>query len=224
MSFALPSLPYEFEALEPYIDGTTMNIHNTKHHNTYVNNANGVINGENGGPVKGQSLEAINRNVASLPDSIKTALRNNAGGHWNHTLFWTVMAPPGSQNSAPSGALKDKLESKFGSVDAFKEAFNKAAAGRFGSGWAWLCLDGSGELFITSTPNQDNPLMAGIAEQPGLPILGLDVWEHAYYLKYQNRRPEYIANWWNVVAWDTVATYYEQASNGQLPQLDVPLQ
>ncbi|KAK4536545.1 hypothetical protein CDCA_CDCA09G2570 [Cyanidium caldarium] len=224
MSFALPNLAYDDAALEPYIDGTTMNIHRTKHHNTYINNLNGALQSADGAGMKGSSLEAICRNVQSAPSSVMTVLRNNGGGHFNHTMFWTLMAPVGSASSAPSGALKQAIDSTFGGVDAMKEQFNKAAAGRFGSGWAWLCAGDGGKLFITSTPNQDNPLMAGVAEQPGLPILGLDVWEHAYYLKYQNRRPEYIAAWWNVVNWDTVAKYYDDASNGKAPTMNVPLQ
>ena len=224
MSFALPSLLYDYAALEPHIDALTMQIHHTKHHGTYINNLNGAIQGEHGGSLKGLSLEAICRNVTSAPEAVRTTVRNNSGGHWNHTFFWTIMAPSGTAASAPSGALKNAIESQFGSVDSFKDQFNKAAAGRFGSGWAWLCMNQNKQLFITSTPNQDNPLMSGIAEKPGLPILGLDVWEHAYYLKYQNRRPEYIAAWWNVVNWDTVAKYYDEASSGKAPVLDVPLQ
>jgi len=173
--------------------------------------------------LKGLSIENIQRNAAKAPDAIKAAVRNNGGGHYNHSLFWTLMAPTGSANSAPHGELKQALEAEFGSVDEFKNKFNAAAAGRFGSGWAWLCMDRSGKMFICSTPNQDNPLMEGIAEHNGIPILGLDVWEHAYYLKYQNRRPEYIAAWWNVVNWDKVVENYSHAKQQNTPVFDVPL-
>ena len=166
----------------------------TKHHNTYVTNVNNVLAGENGGSLKGLSLSAIQKEVVSLPDSIKTAVRNSGGGHWNHSFFWSVMGKTGSIAEAPSGDLKSSIESTFGSLDEMQKKFNTAAATRFGSGWAWLSVNADGQLFISSTPNQDNPLMEGIVDQPGTPILGLDVWEHAYYLKYQNRRPEYIAS------------------------------
>eukprot|EP00168_Porphyra_purpurea_P015245 TRINITY_DN461_c0_g1_i3.p2 TRINITY_DN461_c0_g1~~TRINITY_DN461_c0_g1_i3.p2 ORF type:complete len:219 (+),score=88.78 TRINITY_DN461_c0_g1_i3:213-869(+) len=205
MAFALPPLPYAYDALEPYIDSTTMNIHHTKHHNTYVTNVNNVLAGENGGCLKGLSLSAIQKEVVSLPDSIKTAVRNSGGGHWNHSFFWSVMGKTGSIAEAPSGDLKSSIESTFGSLDEMQKKFNTAAATRFGSGWAWLSVNADGQLFISSTPNQDNPLMEGIVDQPGTPILGLDVWEHAYYLKYQNRRPEYIASWWKTVDFDVIA-------------------
>eukprot|EP00188_Purpureofilum_apyrenoidigerum_P002172 Plantae.Rhodophyta-Purpureofilum_apyrenoidigerum.ctg23154.p1 GENE.Plantae.Rhodophyta-Purpureofilum_apyrenoidigerum.ctg23154~~Plantae.Rhodophyta-Purpureofilum_apyrenoidigerum.ctg23154.p1 ORF type:complete len:225 (-),score=43.61 Plantae.Rhodophyta-Purpureofilum_apyrenoidigerum.ctg23154:129-803(-) len=223
MSFTLPKLPYEYGSLEPHIDSTTMNIHHTKHHNTYINNVNGVINGENGSAVKGLSLEAMQKSISTLPDSIKTAVRNNGGGHYNHSMFWTTMAGVGSSNSGPTGDLKSAIDSTFGSTEAMQKEFNAAAATRFGSGWAWLCVDDSQKLYITSTPNQDNPLMTGIADKPGTPILGLDVWEHAYYLKYQNRRPEYIQAFWNVVNWDKVVENYGSACNGGTAQFDVPL-
>ncbi|KAK4526540.1 hypothetical protein GAYE_SCF25G4456 [Galdieria yellowstonensis] len=221
--FALPALPYDYSALEPHIDTMTMNVHHKGHHQTYVNNLNGAIQGEHGGQFKGLSIENIQRNAAKAPDAIKAAVRNNGGGHYNHSLFWTLMAPTGSANSAPHGELKQALEAEFGSVDEFKNKFNAAAAGRFGSGWAWLCMDRSGKMFICSTPNQDNPLMEGISEHNGIPILGLDVWEHAYYLKYQNRRPEYIAAWWNVVNWDKVVENYSRAKQQNTPVFDVPL-
>uniref|UniRef100_A0A7S0ZJ59 Superoxide dismutase n=1 Tax=Timspurckia oligopyrenoides TaxID=708627 RepID=A0A7S0ZJ59_9RHOD len=178
--FGLPALGYEYGALEPYIDSTTMNIHHTKHHQTYINNVNGVITGDSGDAVKGLSLEAMQRNVASMPDSIKTAVRNSGGGHYNHTMFWSLMAGVGSANSSPFGDLKTAIERDFGSFDEMQKKFNTAAAGRFGSGWAWVCVDDSQKLFITSTPNQDNPLMSGLVDAPGTPILGLDVWERTY--------------------------------------------
>ncbi|GAB0492536.1 hypothetical protein MMPV_003800 [Pyropia vietnamensis] len=223
MAFALPPLPYAYDALEPYIDSTTMNIHHTKHHNTYVTNVNNVLAGENGGALKGLSLSAIQKEVVSLPDSIKTAVRNSGGGHWNHSFFWSIMGKTGSIAEAPSGDLKASIESTFGSFDEMQKKFNTAAASRFGSGWAWLSVNADGELYISSTPNQDNPLMEGIVDQPGTPILGLDVWEHAYYLKYQNRRPEYIASWWKTVDFDVVAKNYTAVKAGGLPAFDTPL-
>ncbi len=195
MSFQLPSLPYAFSALEPHIDGRTMEIHHGKHHAGYVNNLNGAIQGTD---AEGKSLEDIIKSVSNY----STAVRNNGGGHFNHSLFWTVMSPNGG--GVPGGKLAAGIDSAFGSFDAFKDQFSKAAATRFGSGWAWLCVDGNGGLFVTSTPNQDNPAM-DIADQKGTPILGLDVWEHAYYLNYQNRRPDYISAFWNVVNWEEVA-------------------
>eukprot|EP00184_Porphyridium_aerugineum_P003586 CAMPEP_0184693820 /NCGR_PEP_ID=MMETSP0313-20130426/1968_1 /TAXON_ID=2792 /ORGANISM="Porphyridium aerugineum, Strain SAG 1380-2" /LENGTH=225 /DNA_ID=CAMNT_0027151993 /DNA_START=145 /DNA_END=822 /DNA_ORIENTATION=+ len=221
--YALPKLPYEYAALEPYIDSTTMNIHHTKHHQAYINNVNGVITGPNGDALKGLSIEATMRSTSKLPDSIKTAVRNNGGGHYNHTMFWTLMAGVGSANSAPFGALKTSIEGSFGSFDEFQKTFNNAAATRFGSGWAWLCVGDDKKLFVTSTPNQDNPLMAGLVDKPGTPILGLDVWEHAYYLKYQNRRPEYIAAFWNVVNWDKVVENYTAALAGNTAVINVPM-
>uniref|UniRef100_A0A7S0XNJ9 Superoxide dismutase n=1 Tax=Erythrolobus madagascarensis TaxID=708628 RepID=A0A7S0XNJ9_9RHOD len=223
-TFALPKLPYEYAALEPYIDSTTMNIHHTKHHQTYINNVNGVLTGANGDAIKGLSLEAIQRNIASLPDAIKTPVRNSGGGHYNHTMFWTLMAGVGSANSSPVGDLKSAIDADFGSFDEMQKKFNAAAAARFGSGWAWLCVDNAKKLYICSTPNQDNPLMAGIVDAPGTPILGLDVWEHAYYLKYQNRRPEYISAFWNVVNWDKVGENYGAALAGNSAVMDVPLE
>uniref|UniRef100_A0A061RBU6 Superoxide dismutase n=1 Tax=Tetraselmis sp. GSL018 TaxID=582737 RepID=A0A061RBU6_9CHLO len=201
MSFTLPALPYGYDALEPYIDTQTMNIHHTKHHQTYINNINGAM--EKSDVLKGKSLEELCASAAVVPADLTTMVRNNGGGHWNHTFFWQCMAPPGS-NNGPNDALKAKIDEAFGSFDEMKNKFNAAAAGRFGSGWAWLGQDESGKLVICSTPNQDNPLMKGVVETPCSPLLGLDVWEHAYYLKYQNRRPEYIANFWNVVNWDFV--------------------
>jgi Fe-Mn family superoxide dismutase len=201
MAFELPALPYATNALEPHIDTKTMEIHHGKHHNAYVTNLNAAIAGTD---AEGKSIDELMSGISKL----SPAVRNNGGGHYNHSLFWTVMGPNGG--GTPSGALASAIDGTFGSFDAFKGEFSKAAATRFGSGWAWLCVDGSGKLFVTSTPNQDNPVM-DIAEKPGTPILGLDVWEHAYYLNYQNRRPDYIAAFWNVVNWDAVAKRFADA-------------
>jgi superoxide dismutase, Fe-Mn family len=195
MAFTLPPLPYPSDALEPHIDKTTMEIHHDKHHGTYVNNLNKAL--ESAPELQNKSIEEILKDFASVPEAIKTAVRNNGGGHANHSLFWNLLSPKGG--GAPKGDIESVISSNFGSFDAFKEKFNAAATGRFGSGWAWLVKDGSGKFEITSTANQDNPYMEGKK-----PVLGLDVWEHAYYLKYQNRRPEYISAWWNVVNWDEV--------------------
>lgn len=201
MAFELPQLPYAYDALEPHIDRETMNIHHTKHHNTYVTNLNKALEGH--ADLQGKSLDELISNLDAVPESIRTAVRNNGGGHANHSLFWKILSPNGG--GTPSGDLLEAINKKFGSFDAFKEEFTKAATGRFGSGWAWLVVN-NGELEVTSTPNQDSPLMEGKT-----PILGLDVWEHAYYLKYQNRRPEYISAFWNVVNWDEVAKLYSEA-------------
>ena len=201
MAFELPALPYAFDALEPHIDAKTMEIHHGKHHNAYVTNLNNAIAGTD---AEGKSIGELMSSVSSL----SPAVRNNGGGHFNHSLFWTVMSPNGGGN--PSGDLGAAIDSTFGSFEDFKAEFAKAGATRFGSGWAWLCVDSSGGLFVTSSPNQDNPTM-DIAKKPGTPILGLDVWEHAYYLNYQNRRPDYIAAFWNVVNWDEVAKRYADA-------------
>ena len=198
MPFTLPPLPYPYDALEPHIDARTMEIHHTKHHQAYVNNLNAAI--EKAPELANKSLDDLMRNVNNLPESVRTAVRNNGGGHWNHSLFWQLMGP--GKGGEPRGALADAIRQSFGDFSKFKEQFAAAAAGRFGSGWAWLVDDG-GKLSITSTPNQDNVLMDG---KKG--ILGLDVWEHAYYLKYQNRRPEYIGAWWNVVNWDEVSSRF----------------
>ena len=195
MAFTLPALPYAFNALEPHIDARTMEIHHGKHHNAYVTNLNNAIAGK---PEENLSIEEICKSVSKYP----AAVRNNGGGHYNHSLFWTLLSPKGE--GSPSGALGDAIKSAFGTFDEFKTKFAAAATGRFGSGWAWLIVDASGKLQITSTPNQDNPLM-DVAEVKGAPILGLDVWEHAYYLNYQNRRPDYITAFWNVVNWSEVA-------------------
>ncbi len=193
----LPPLPYEYAALEPHIDAQTMQIHHGKHHQAYVNNLNAALDKH---PELFQwSLEDLLRKITQIPEDIRTAVRNNAGGHHNHSLFWTIMAPSARAGGEPTGALADALKKTFGGVDRFKEQLAAAATSRFGSGWAWLVVSG-GKLEVLSTPNQDSPLMDG-----KVPILGLDVWEHAYYLKYQNRRPDYIAAWWNVVNWVEVA-------------------
>ena len=199
MAFELPKLPYDFNALEPHIDAKTMEIHHGKHHNGYVTNLNNAIAGTD---MEGKSLEDLMKVAGTNP-----AVRNNGGGHYNHSLFWTILSPNGGGN--PSGVLAAAINSKFGSLDAFKEEFGKAAATRFGSGWAWLSV-ANGELVVSSTPNQDNPLM-DVADVKGTPILGLDVWEHAYYLNYQNRRPDYVAAFWNVVNWEEVANRYAAA-------------
>ena len=194
MAFTLPALPYAFNALEPHIDARTMEIHHGKHHNTYVTNLNNALAGK---PEENSTVEDICKNISKFP----VAVRNNGGGHYNHSFFWTILGPDGGK---PSGALAEGINAAFGSFDEFKTKFGAAAAGRFGSGWAWLIVDGAGKLQITSTPNQDNPLM-DVAEVQGKPVLGLDVWEHAYYLNYQNRRPDYVTAFWNVVNWSEVA-------------------
>mgnify|MGYP006284851109 FL=1 len=201
MAFELPSLPYAEDALEPNIDAQTMNIHHTKHHNGYVTKLNNAVEGTD---AEGKSLEELMKNVSKF----STGVRNNGGGHFNHSLFWTIMSPNGG--GTPSGALGEAIDKKFGSFDKFKDEFANAAATRFGSGWAWLVVNDSKELEVCSTPNQDNPVM-DVAECSGTPILGLDVWEHAYYLKYQNRRPEYIDAFFNVINWDEVAKRYSDA-------------
>jgi Fe-Mn family superoxide dismutase len=200
MAFALPPLPYDYAALEPHIDARTMEIHHTKHHQAYVNNLNAAL--EKAPEFQQKSLDDIIANVSKVPEAVRTAVRNNAGGHWNHSMFWLIMSPKGGGD--PSGNLADAIAKSFGDVAKLKEQFNAAAASRFGSGWAWLVAGASGALTIESTPNQDNPAMDG-----RYPILGLDVWEHAYYLKYQNRRADYISAWWNVVSWPEVAKRYE---------------
>ena len=201
MAFTLPDLPYDYDALERSIDARTMEIHHTKHHGTYVNNLNNAIAGTE---MEDMSLEELLANVSKLP----AAVRNNGGGHWNHTFFWEIMGPNGG--GEPAGELREAIDSTFGSFDDFKQQLIQAGLTRFGSGWAWLVMDDSGKLVVTSTPNQDNPLM-DVAEVKGTPILGVDVWEHAYYLRYQNRRPDYLQAWWDVVNWDKVAENYANA-------------
>ena len=194
MAFELPNLPYGFDALEPHIDTATMQIHHGKHHQAYVNNLNAAI--EKAPELAGKSLDELMRGINDVPEAVRTAVRNNGGGHWNHSMFWKWMAP--NAGGQPGGAVAKAIDSSFGGFDKFKEQWAAAGAGRFGSGWVWLVNDG-GKLSITSTPNQDNPLMEGKTA-----ILGLDVWEHAYYLRYQNKRPDYISAWFNVVNWDAV--------------------
>jgi len=198
MAFVVPDLPYSFDALEPHIDALTMEIHHDRHHNAYVTNLNKAIEGTD---LDGQALEDILKNI----DSASAAVRNNGGGHFNHSLFWTVMSQNGG--GQPEGDLASAINNKFGSFDSFKEEFSKSAVTRFGSGWAWLCVKDGGEVDLCSTPNQDNPVMPGVG-CGGNPILGLDVWEHAYYLKYQNKRPDYIAAFWNLVNWQEVSERY----------------
>jgi Fe-Mn family superoxide dismutase len=195
MTHTLPPLPYDYSALEPHVDARTMEIHHTKHHQGYVNNLNTAL--EKAPNLQDKSLEELLGNLDAVPEGIRTAVRNNGGGHWNHSMFWQIMGP--NAGGEPTGKPADAIKSGFGGFDQFKEKFAAAATGRFGSGWAWLIADG-GKLSIDSTPNQDNPVMQGKR-----PILGLDVWEHAYYLKYQNRRADYIGAWWNIVNWDEVA-------------------
>lgn len=203
MAFELPSLPYAFDALEPHIDARTMEIHHGKHHNAYVTNLNKALEGH--ADLQSKSLEELlANNLAIVPDAIKTAVRNNGGGHANHSLFWQLMGP--GKGGEPTGEVAAAINAAFGDFAGFKEKFAAAGVGRFGSGWAWLIAEKGGALSITSTPNQDTPIMEGKT-----PILGLDVWEHAYYLNYQNRRPDYIAAWWNVVNWDKVAELYAKA-------------
>ena len=202
MAHTLPPLPYPANALEPHIDAQTMEIHHGKHHNAYVTNLNAAL--EKAPELANKSLEDLLRNLNAVPEVVRTAVRNNAGGHWNHSQFWQTMGPNGG--GGPTGKLADAINAAFGDFEKFKEAFNAAGAGRFGSGWVWLVNEG-GKLAITSTPNQDNPLMDG----SGTPILGVDVWEHAYYLNYQNRRPDYLSAWWNTVNWAAVAKRYQDA-------------
>jgi Fe-Mn family superoxide dismutase len=195
MAHELPKLPYDAAALEPHIDAQTMQIHHGKHHAAYVNNLNAAL--EKHADLQGKSAEELIKNLSAVPEAIRTAVRNNGGGHVNHTMFWQIMGP--GKGGAPSGKIADAINGAFSSFDKFKEEFTKAATGRFGSGWAWL-VDAGGKLSIESTANQDNPMMDGKR-----PIMGVDVWEHAYYLKYQNRRPDYLAAWWNTVSWEEIA-------------------
>ncbi|MCC2461493.1 superoxide dismutase [Mn] [Bacillus mobilis] len=197
----LPNLPYAYDALEPHFDKETMNIHHTKHHNTYITNLNAALEGH--AELADKSVDELVANLNEVPEAIRTAVRNNGGGHANHTFFWTILSPNGG--GQPVGELATAIEAKFGSFDAFKEEFAKAGATRFGSGWAWLVVN-NGELEVTSTPNQDSPLTEGKT-----PVVGLDVWEHAYYLNYQNRRPDYIGAFWNVVDWNAAEKRYQEA-------------
>ena len=197
MSFTLSPLAYDYSALEPYFDARTMEIHHGKHHAAYISNLNNAISTFD--ELQQLDLKALISDTQALPETIRTAVRNNAGGHWNHTFFWNILTPKSTQK--PTGKLADAINKQFSSFEAFKDAFSKSAMGRFGSGWAWLIAKPNGELAITSTPNQDNPLM-NVAENQGIPVIGLDVWEHAYYLNYQNRRADYITAFWNVLNWD----------------------
>ena len=206
MAHSLPDLTYAHSALEPHIDARTMEIHHGKHHATYVNNLNAALEGH--AELASKSIEDLLSDLSAVPESARTAVRNNGGGHYNHSLFWQVIGP--NAGGAPSGDLAAAIDAELGGLDAFKEAFAKAGATRFGSGWAWLTVV-DGKLVVHSTPNQDNPLMKGVNDVVGTPILGLDVWEHAYYLNYQNRRPDYIAAFWNVVNWDKVGALYAAA-------------
>jgi Fe-Mn family superoxide dismutase len=205
MAFEVPPLPYDYAALEPHIDTQTMQIHHDKHHAAYVTNLNNALAGQP--QFESMSVESILRQINSVPENIRTAVRNNAGGHANHTMFWEIMTPGGS--SQPTGDLAASLDQTFGSFDQFKATFNDAGVKRFGSGWAWLVLGTDGKLQVLSTANQDSPFMDG-----QYPVMGNDVWEHAYYLKYQNRRPDYLNAWWNVVNWDIVGSRYQRARSG----------
>jgi len=208
MAYELPQLPYGYDALEPTIDEQTMHLHHEKHHNTYVTNLNAAL--EKHPEADPGTIEELIANLDSVPEDIRTAVRNNGGGHSNHSMFWQIMGPSGQGGGSPSGDLAQAIDSSFGSFDSFKESFGAAAApgALFGSGWAWLIADPGGSLSIETTPNQDSPLMEGKT-----PVMGLDVWEHAYYLNYQNRRPEYINAFWDVVNWDEVARRYDAARN-----------
>ena len=204
MSHQLPNLSYSVDALEPHIDARTMEIHHGKHHQTYINNLNAAL--ESNPDLSSKSVDDLISDLSQVPEDIRGAVRNNGGGHSNHSFFWQVISPSGG--GVPVGSLNDAITSAFGSFDAFKDAFTKAALTRFGSGWAWLIKSGD-SVAVTSTPNQDSPLMEGIADATGTPLIGLDVWEHAYYLNYQNRRPDYISAFWNVVDWDRANALFE---------------
>jgi superoxide dismutase, Fe-Mn family len=205
MAYELPKLPYNYNALEPHIDARTMEIHYTKHHQAYITNLNNAIKGK--ADLESKSVEDLIKNLNAVPEDIRTVVRNNGGGHANHSFFWKIMGP--NAGGEPKGKLADDIKSAFGGFDQFKEKFSAAGVGRFGSGWAWLIKNSSGKLEIVSTANQDSPLMSkAIAGAEGTPIVGVDVWEHAYYLNYQNRRPDYIKAWWNVVNWEAVAKNY----------------
>jgi Fe-Mn family superoxide dismutase len=206
MAYTLPDLAYAKSALEPHIDAQTMEIHHDKHHAAYVTNVNKAIQGT---ALESKSVEALIGDLASVPENIRTVVRNNGGGHANHAFFWRIIGP--GAGGAPSGKLADDIKTTFGGLDAFKEKFEAAGMGRFGSGWAWLIVSPDGRLCVCSTPNQDSPLMKGVVDCPGTPILGVDVWEHAYYLKYQNRRADYLKAVWNVIRWDEVGKNYAAA-------------
>ena len=205
MAFEVPPLPYDYNALEPYIDTQTMQIHHDKHHTAYVTNLNNAV--QSYAQFANMNVDDLVKHINDVPDNIRTAVRNNAGGHSNHSMFWQIMKPNGG--GEPTGELASAIQQAFGSFDQFKAAFNDAGVKRFGSGWSWLVLDSSGKLSVISTANQDSPLMDGL-----YPVMGNDVWEHAYYLKYQNRRPDYLAAWWNVVNWDEVTRRYQHGRSG----------
>jgi superoxide dismutase, Fe-Mn family len=205
--WAWPELPYDYDALEPVIDARTMEIHHSRHHAAYVKNVHQALDSHP--DLKNKPVEEALSMIPSLPEDIQVSMRNNGGGHWNHALFWKIMSPEGG--GKPSGSLARAITKSFGDLESMQEQFNRAAATQFGSGWAWLSVASDGALQVTSTPNQDNPLMTGLVKQTGQPILGLDVWEHAYYLQYQNRRGDYVSAWWDVVDWKYVAELYEQA-------------
>jgi Fe-Mn family superoxide dismutase len=206
MAYELPPLPYDYTALEPHIDELTMHLHHDKHHQAYVNNVNTALQGQS--QFENMSVDDLMRNLNSVPENIRAAVRNNGGGHANHSMFWQIMKPNGG--GEPTGDLASAISSAFGSFDQLKAAFNDAGAKRFGSGWAWLVIGADGKLAVTSTANQDSPLTDGL-----FPVMGNDVWEHAYYLKYQNRRPDYLAAWWNVVNWDEIAKRFAQGMSGR---------
>ncbi|GAC1447771.1 MAG: superoxide dismutase [Ktedonobacterales bacterium] len=206
MAFEVPALPYDYAALEPYIDEQTMHLHHDKHHQAYVNNLNAALEGQS--QLASLSIEELMQRINEVPENIRAAVRNNGGGHINHSMYWQIMKPNGG--GQPSGELGNAINSTFGSFDQFKAAFNDAGTKRFGSGWAWLVADQSGKLQVISTANQDSPLMDGLR-----PIMGNDVWEHAYYLKYQNRRPDYLNAWWNVVNWEEIEKRYQQTRSGR---------
>ena len=208
MAYELPNLDYAYDALEPHIDARTMEIHHSKHHNAYITKVNSAIEGTE---LANKDINDLISDLSAVPENIRGAVRNNGGGHANHSIFWKVIGPDSGGN--PTGDLAGAIDSELGGFDAFKEAFANAGATRFGSGWAWLIVKGDGKLAVTSTPNQDNPLMKGIAETEGTPVLGLDVWEHAYYLKYQNKRPDYINAFWNVVNWTAAEENYQKAKS-----------
>ncbi len=207
MAHELPALPYAYDALEPHIDARTMEIHHSKHHQAYITNLNAAL--EKHPDLQGTSLDELLKDLNSVPDDIRGAVRNNGGGHYNHSLFWTVMKAGGG--GEPTGPLAEAIAADLGGFAGFKDQLATAGKTRFGSGWAWLCVNADKKLCVCSTPNQDSPIMTGVAECPGTPILGVDVWEHAYYLKYQNKRPDYLEAWFNTIDWDAVAARYEQA-------------
>ena len=208
MAFELPPLPYAYEGLEPTIDVETMHLHHDKHHQAYVNNLNAAVEGTD---FANMSIDELVRNLNLVPEAKRAAVRNNGGGHYNHSMFWNIMKPGGG--GAPQGAIASAIDADLGGFDALKDAFNKAGAGRFGSGWAWVIIGSDGKLAVTSTPNQDNPLMSGLFDAPGFPVFGNDVWEHAYYLKYQNRRPDYLAAWWDTLNWDAINERYAEGKS-----------